>query len=58
MLKVLKLWRDANRQLGAMLPGELGNWTLMRDLNAVPGQSFRDWWRERAATEPKKEDRP
>ncbi|HEX7736791.1 MAG TPA: LutB/LldF family L-lactate oxidation iron-sulfur protein [Ktedonobacteraceae bacterium] len=29
------------------LPGELGNWTIMRDLPAVPKQSFRDWWRER-----------
>jgi L-lactate dehydrogenase complex protein LldF len=29
------------------LPGELGNWTIMRDLPAVPQQSFRDWWRER-----------
>jgi L-lactate dehydrogenase complex protein LldF len=27
------------------LPGELGGWTAARDLPAVPGQSFREWWR-------------
>ncbi len=32
------------------LPGELGNWTIMRDLPAVPGQSFREWWRAREKT--------
>jgi L-lactate dehydrogenase complex protein LldF len=30
------------------LPGLLGGWTAMRDLEAVPQQSFRDWWRSRA----------
>jgi L-lactate dehydrogenase complex protein LldF len=30
------------------LPGPLGGWTEMRDLQAIPAQSFRDWWRERA----------
>lgn len=29
------------------LPGELGGWTSLRDLPAVPAQSFRDWWRAR-----------
>jgi L-lactate dehydrogenase complex protein LldF len=29
------------------LPGELGQWTIARDLPAVPDQSFRDWWRSR-----------
>lgn len=29
------------------LPGELGNWTIMRDLPPFPRQSFRDWWRAR-----------
>jgi L-lactate dehydrogenase complex protein LldF len=30
------------------LPGMLGGWTAMRDMPAVPRQSFRDWWRTRA----------
>jgi L-lactate dehydrogenase complex protein LldF len=30
------------------LPGQLGGWTSMRDLDPVPAQSFRDWWRARA----------
>jgi L-lactate dehydrogenase complex protein LldF len=30
------------------LPGPLGGWTSMRDLPAVPDQSFRDWWRGRS----------
>ena len=29
------------------LPGPLGGWSAMRDLQPVPEQSFRDWWRER-----------
>ncbi|MDQ6805283.1 MAG: LutB/LldF family L-lactate oxidation iron-sulfur protein [Actinomycetota bacterium] len=29
------------------LPGPLGGWTSMRDLQPIPKQSFRDWWRER-----------
>jgi L-lactate dehydrogenase complex protein LldF len=29
------------------LPGPLAGWTAARDLKPVPGQSFRDWWRER-----------
>jgi L-lactate dehydrogenase complex protein LldF len=29
------------------LPGPLGGWTDIRDLMAVPKQSFRQWWRER-----------
>jgi L-lactate dehydrogenase complex protein LldF len=28
------------------LPGALGGWTAARDLQAMPPQSFRDWWRE------------
>lgn len=39
------------------LPGELGNWTISRDLSAVPGQSFREWWRERQATRSNEEGR-
>ncbi len=30
------------------LPGMLAGWTAMRDLQAVPQQSFRDWWRSRS----------
>jgi L-lactate dehydrogenase complex protein LldF len=30
------------------LPGPLGGWSSMRDLQPVPRQSFRDWWRERS----------
>lgn len=29
------------------LPGMLGNWTAVRDLQAMPKQTFRSWWRER-----------
>jgi L-lactate dehydrogenase complex protein LldF len=32
------------------LPGELGNWTVARDLSAVSRQSFRQWWRTRQQT--------
>lgn len=28
------------------LPGPLGGWTAVRDMKALPSQSFRDWWRE------------
>jgi L-lactate dehydrogenase complex protein LldF len=30
------------------LPGMLGGWTEFRDLDAIPKQSFRDWWAERS----------
>ena len=29
------------------LPGMLGNWTRVRDLRALPQQTFREWWKER-----------
>ncbi len=29
------------------LPGMLSGWTAVRDLNAIPPQSFREWWAER-----------
>ncbi len=28
------------------LPGELSAWTSVRDIRAIPGQSFRQWWKE------------
>jgi L-lactate dehydrogenase complex protein LldF len=28
-------------------PGPLEGWTAMRDLGAIPDQTFRNWWRER-----------
>ena len=30
------------------LPGMLGGWTAVRDLRAMPKQSFREWWEARA----------
>jgi L-lactate dehydrogenase complex protein LldF len=30
------------------LPGYLSGWTSVRDLGAIPKQSFRDWWRQRS----------
>jgi L-lactate dehydrogenase complex protein LldF len=29
------------------LPGELSAWTNVRDLRAIPNQSFRQWWKEK-----------
>jgi len=29
------------------LPGMLGNWTRVRDLRALPKQTFREWWKQR-----------
>ena len=29
------------------LPGMLGGWTVVRDLAAIPDQSFREWWADR-----------
>jgi L-lactate dehydrogenase complex protein LldF len=31
------------------LPGMAGGWTKFRDLKPIPQQSFRDWWKSRAA---------
>ena len=30
-------------------PGPLHAWTAFRDLRAVPGEAFRDWWRTRSS---------
>jgi L-lactate dehydrogenase complex protein LldF len=29
------------------LPGMLGGWTQSRDLQALPDQTFREWWEQR-----------
>jgi L-lactate dehydrogenase complex protein LldF len=29
------------------LPGLLAGWTAVRDLNAIPKESFRQWWKKR-----------
>ncbi len=34
------------------LPGVLSGWTSARDLQAIPKESFRDWWQQRKAKEP------
>ncbi len=34
------------------LPGQLSGWTAVRDLEPVPRQSFRQWWRERRKVKP------
>ncbi len=44
-------WPFKHGEVIEKLPGALGNWTILRDLPAVPRQSFRDWWRERSTTE-------
>jgi L-lactate dehydrogenase complex protein LldF len=31
------------------LPGYLSGWTSVRDLKAIPKESFRDWWKKRKA---------
>lgn len=30
------------------LPGMLGGWTQSRDLQALPPQTFREWWEKRS----------
>ncbi|MFL5653040.1 MAG: LutB/LldF family L-lactate oxidation iron-sulfur protein [Ktedonobacteraceae bacterium] len=31
------------------LPGPLAGWTMLRDLQPIPRQTFREWWRSREA---------
>jgi L-lactate dehydrogenase complex protein LldF len=47
-----RLARLGNGPLGRalLLPTPLSGWTAMRDLPAVPRQSFREWWAERDAS--------
>jgi L-lactate dehydrogenase complex protein LldF len=37
------------------LPGLLGGWTQVRDLRAMPKQSFREWWESRDKVEEKQD---
>jgi L-lactate dehydrogenase complex protein LldF len=48
-----RLARMAQRPLArkgfiSWLPGFLGGWTSSRDLQALPKQTFREWWKERS----------
>jgi L-lactate dehydrogenase complex protein LldF len=43
-------WPLKHGEVIEKLPGELGGWTIARDLPAVPAQSFREWWRSRQST--------
>jgi len=56
-LAQLGQWPLKHGEVIEKLPGGLGNWTLARDLPAVPAQSFRTWWRTRAAGEIREEGR-
>jgi L-lactate dehydrogenase complex protein LldF len=44
-------WPLKHGEVIEKLPGELGGWTIARDLPAVPAQSFREWWRARQRTQ-------
>jgi L-lactate dehydrogenase complex protein LldF len=39
----------AGEQWISWLPGILGGWTQVRDLRAMPRQSFREWWEQRSS---------
>jgi L-lactate dehydrogenase complex protein LldF len=43
----LAQWPFVNDGYIEQLPGPLEGWTAMRDLGAMPDQTFRNWWRER-----------
>lgn len=34
------------------LPGMMGGWTQVRDLKAMPQQTFREWWEQRSEASP------
>jgi L-lactate dehydrogenase complex protein LldF len=34
------------------LPGMLSGWTAVRDLNSIPQESFREWWKKRLNSRP------
>lgn len=51
-------WPLARKGSITSLPGPLGGWTAMRDLAAVPKQSFRDWWRSNRQSHNKEIDSP
>ena len=38
------------------LPGLLGGWTQVRDLHAMPDQTFRQWWEEREREKSKRQE--
>jgi L-lactate dehydrogenase complex protein LldF len=50
-------WPLKHGEVIEKLPGGLGGWTVARDLPAVPAQSFRMWWRARAAGQGREETR-
>jgi L-lactate dehydrogenase complex protein LldF len=41
-------WPLARRGVIRRLPGPLDRWTSARDLDPLPKQTFREWWRERS----------
>jgi L-lactate dehydrogenase complex protein LldF len=43
-----RLARRGSGPLARLPGGPLSAWTAMRDLPDVPGESFRDWWRNRS----------
>lgn len=45
----LAQWPFARRGLVSSLPPPLSGWSAVRDLRAVPPQTFREWWRARGA---------
>jgi len=49
-----RLGQKAFTEDGVMtsLPGLLAGWTAVRDLNAIPKESFRKWWKKRQKQQP------